>query len=204
MEQYLQFVEEVLRYVSGKKASDNQKYDSKKFYRVFLGIGPYPDKSNLFSTCGLYKNAGEVAFFSSKAKPELLFVFAILFGSNDQAYKFVEYMYSRTSHPSISLDDVIEFLAITRGIYFKNLYPNFGVFEKNLKPKSTLYLLFSTDKRHIQTVKNCQSYKDCANVIHPTSKNMNSIPLIWFPQYILNTFHGAIGQSSLTYQQFQI
>lgn len=204
MEKYLQFVEEVLRYVSGKKASDNQIDDSKELYRVLLGIGPYPDKSNLFSSCGLYKNTGEVAFFSSKAKPELLFVFAILFGSNDQAYKFVEYMYSRTSHPQISLDDVIEFLAITRGIYFKNLYPNFGAFEKNLKPKSTLYLLFSADNRNIQKVKKYQSCKDCANVIHPTSINMNFYPLVWFPQYVLNTFNGTIGPSNLTFQQFQI
>ncbi len=205
MEKYRSFIVEVQNYINRKKLSVDIESGFKGPYRVFLGIRGYPDKSNMLSSCGLYKShhkkGGQVAFFSNKTKPEMLIVFAILFGSNEQAYKFVKYM---NSNPSISWSDIIEYLAINKGVYFKNIETDFKTFQKNIGSNTVLYLLFSNNNKYISQVQKLQNCIDYANVIHPSSRNINTNTMTWFNQYVLNDFNGKINQSNLTYRQFQI
>lgn len=201
-----EFIDRIKKYKIQKDTSKILKNDIGSL-RVFLGLSNYPDGSNLTSTVNLYSNLTNVAFFSSKKKPDLFFVLAILLGSRQEAFKLFDALFNKTL--AVTWNDAVEYLVMAENIYFVNLKDaNFTNFDNAIPKKTTDYLLFSSDRKNIKQVSSFQSCRAVAGVIHPSSRNMNMHTKFWINEYIINDFSGQIGKGkkkgALTYAYFQL
>lgn len=204
-----ELVREVIEYKNSKTIELTEPFNT---YRVFLGISDYPDGSNITSIAGYYRYLNEVAFFSKKSKPDLFFVLAILLGGNEAAYDLIDCVNSKKQIAPVSWNDIVEYLAMVKGIYFINYNDNCFAAFRNALPSTAIvkYLVFSSSVI-IRNLFNgngfLKSNNSAAFIIHPSARNLNEHPSFWFRQYVLNQFNGPINSSNkggLTYNDFQI
>lgn len=200
----------VEEYKNRKKDKNDNSTDtencSRKDLRVFLGLSEYPDGSNLKTNVGMYSYVNEVAFFSSKEKPDLYFVLAILMGSLSEAQELICKI-NRDPQVNVSWDDVIEYLATQENMYFVN-FDNVGFKQFTGKIIANhlhaICLLFSSNQNRIAELIKINAFDDHAAVIHPSSKNLNSNSDQWITQYALCEYNGQINGSKLKYSDFQL